>query len=345
MLAVRVPRDRAEDVRILLTETALLNKHHRILEESGYVEIPILGEPEDPVLASLHQMGAEVIDERDYVWRETFKQPFKDILKAIDIPEDKKEILPTRWEFLGRILVLKVDPRLDDWLDEIAKVYADILEVTTVLRDMGGVTGEYREPELEVLLGTETETLHLENGIKFKFDASRIMFSSGNVDERIRMASICNDGEVVVDMFAGIGYFTLPIAVHSSPDSIMAYEINPLAHRYLEENARLNGVEEVVEANLKNCLDAEEGVADRVIMGYVGTTHEYLPKAARILKGRGVIHYHETCPLRLLPSRPLARVMEAVEHEGLRCRNLDIRTVKSYSPGVHHVVVDADIRR
>ncbi len=95
-----------------------------------------------------------------------------------------------------------------------------------------------------------------------------------------------------------------------------------------------------MEARLANCLEAEESVADRVVMGYVGKTHEYLPKAMRILNEKGIVHYHETCPDRLLPDRPLDRVRKAAEDLGKTCEVLNVKTIKSYAPGVSHVVVD-----
>jgi tRNA wybutosine-synthesizing protein 2 len=343
MLALRVPKPRAEEARLLLSEKKLLDKHHRIAKLDGFVEIPLLIRPDKKLSSKFAGLGASVVDERQYAWRETFKQPFKDILKTIQLPEEKKRHLPRKWEMLGGVLVLKIDERLDSWLSEISSTYAKVLGAKTVLRDVGGVKGKYREPVTKILLGKETETVHLENGIKYKLDARKIMFSSGNIDERIRMASVCEPGEMVADMFAGIGYFTLPIAVHSKPKKIYSYEINPLAYKYLKMNIKLNWVGKVVRPFLSDCMDAEEGVADRVIMGYVGTTHQYLQKAIRILDSRGIIHYHETCPERLMPARPLGRIKNAVKKENKKVKILNMKRIKSFAPGVEHVVFDVKI--
>lgn len=342
MLALRVPSRNAEAARLLITQFGLLDKHHRIWSGEGYTEIPALARPLPELMASLEELGSEVIDNREYPWRETFKDPFKDILAKIDVPEPLKEFLPRKWEQLGHVLVLKIDTELEDWKGEIARTYAKILEVDTVLRDTGGIKGQYREPVMELLLGLDTETIHVENQVRFCLDAAKLMFSSGNVDERIRMATVPKPGETVVDMFAGIGYFSVPMAVHSKPARIISHEINPLAFKYLKKNIELNDAG-VVEPVLGNCLDAEENVADRVVMGYVGTTHEYLPKAMQILRGKGIIHYHETCPERLIPERPVARIKLAAEEAGKKAEILNTRIIKSYSPGVNHVVVDVRI--
>ena len=341
MMALRIPSEHAEAARVLIQNARILDKHHRIFNENDITEIPLLERPDDELAVSLEALGGEFIDDRDYVPRDTFRDIHKEILDAIDVPEEIKPKLPKRWEQLGHVLVLKIDHELEDWLEEIAITYARVLEVDTVLRDTGGIEGQYREPVMELLIGDNTETIHLENGIKYCLDAARIMFSSGNVDERIRMASMCEPNETVVDMFAGIGYFTLPMAVHSEPARIIAHEINPRSHKYLKMNSQLNGAGKIVEPVLGDCLEAEEGIADRVIMGYVGTTHEYLPKAMKILKETGIIHYHETCPDRLMPDRPQNRVIEAAINAGKSVEMMEMRTIKTYSPGVVHVVVDA----
>jgi tRNA wybutosine-synthesizing protein 2 len=170
------------------------------------------------------------------------------------------------------------------------------------------------------------------------------MFSSGNEEERIRMASLSCTSETVVDMFAGIGYFSLPLAVFQRPRRIIACEINQIAHSYLVENIALNRVEGIVEPFLgDNRSLLGESFADRVIMGYVKTTHEFLPTAIRLVKDGGVIHYHETCPNELIPERSLKRLEDSVGGGGVTV--LRIKEIKSYAPGVTHLVVDARIRK
>jgi tRNA wybutosine-synthesizing protein 2 len=343
MLALKIPSPHAEAARTLVQAAKILDKYHRIFNENDITEIPLLEQPDPELAGTLKALGGEIIDEKDYVPRETFRDIHKEILDAIDVPENMKDKLPKKWEQLGHVLVLKIDDELEDWLEEIARTYAKILDVDTVLQDTGGVQGKFREPVMELLMGDNTETIHLENSIKYCLDAGKIMFSSGNVDERIRMASVCEPGETVVDMFAGIGYFTLPMAVHSEPARIIAHEINPNSHKYLKMNSQLNGAAKIIEPVLGDCLEAEEGIADRILMGYVGTTHEYLPKAMKILKDKGTIHYHETCPDRLMPDRPQERVIAAAINAGKSVEYMEMQTIKTYSPGVVHVVVDAKI--
>ena len=233
---------------------------------------------------------------------------------------------------IGDILVLKNEP---DNLQELL----DLPEVKRIVK-LGRINGPKREPEVEILVGDNTETIHRENHCFFKLDVARIMWSKGNTGERKRMANLVEDGETVVDMFAGIGYFSIPMAVHSNPVKIYSLEINPVSYGYLKENIVINKVEEVIEPILGDCREfAPKNFADRVLMGYIGNTHEYLDKAVNIVKPGGIIHYHESVPDNLKFERPPQRIIDAAK--GRDVKILNKRIIKKYSPGVYHVVIDA----
>ena len=235
---------------------------------------------------------------------------------------------------IGDILVLKNEP---DNLQELL----DLPEVKRIVK-LGRINGPKREPEVEILVGDNTETIHRENHCFFKLDVARIMWSKGNTGERKRMSTLAEDGEIIVDMFAGIGYFSIPIAVHSNPAKIYSLEINPVSYGYLKENIMLNKVENIIEPILGDCREfAPKNFADRVLMGYIGNTHEYLDKAVDIVKPGGVIHYHESVPDKLKFERPPQRIIDAAD--GRDVEILNKRIIKKYSPGVYHVVIDARI--
>ncbi|UCE36001.1 MAG: class I SAM-dependent methyltransferase family protein [Thermoplasmata archaeon] len=270
--------------------------------------------------------------------------PFQNITENLVIPTHLKVFLPRKWELIGDVLLMKIPVELEPLREDIACAYAKELGAKTVLQDMG-ITGNLREPKVELLWGSETETIHKENGVSFKLDCARLMFSSGNIDERIRMATIAEKDEIVVDMFAGIGFFSIPIAVHSKPRKIYACELNPAAYDYLCESVQINDVGDIVNPVLGDNRNFQrEGIADRIVMGYLEDTHLFLPKALSILKKEGgVIHYHEKCPNELLNSRPLENVKKEVVKIGRKMELLEMRTVKSYAPGVSHVVLDIKI--
>ena len=233
---------------------------------------------------------------------------------------------------IGNILVLKNEP---DNLQELL----DLPEVKRIVK-LGHINGLKREPDVEILVGDNTETIHRENHCFFKLDVAKIMWSKGNTTERKRMANLVEDGETIVDMFAGIGYFSIPMAVHSKPAKIYSVEINPVSYSYLTENIVLNKVEEIIEPILGDCREfTPKHIADRVLMGYIGNTHEYLDTAMEIVKPGGIIHYHESVPDKLKFERPPQRIIDAADGRDVKIINK--RIIKKYSPGVYHVVIDA----
>jgi tRNA wybutosine-synthesizing protein 2 len=239
---------------------------------------------------------------------------------------------------IGDILVIKGDVENPEKLLETPGVNRIV--------KLGRISGLKREPDVEMIIGEGTETIHRENKCSFKLDVSRIMWSKGNTTERKRMSTIAKHGETIVDMFAGIGYFSIPMAVHSKPRKIYSIEINPISYGYLCENVHLNKVEGILEPFLGDCREiAPRGIADRVLMGYIGNTNEYLDVAMDVLKEGGIIHYHESVPDKLKFTRPVDRINQAaIAADRQMVEIVNKRIIKPYSPGVYHVVIDAKIK-
>lgn len=268
----------------------------------------------------------------------------KHLLKVLPVELIKK--IPNKWEKVGDVVTLVLPIELIKYKELIGEKYAEVLNCKTVLNSMGGIIGEFRKPNVEIIFGSkDTETTHKENGIYFKLDPQKIMFSSGNIDERIRMATVSNNNEVVVDLFAGIGYFTLPIAVYSKPEMIVACEKNPVSFDYLKENITLNNVIDIVEPiKGDNREVVPKFIADRVIMGYIGNTREFLETSINCLKERiGIIHYHDKIPEKKIPNSPMDELNKVAERFDRKIELIGYKHVKSYAPGIGHYVFDIKI--
>ena len=263
---------------------------------------------------------------------------------------------------IGDVIVVRVPEGCPDE-SEVGEALLEVHgEAESVLADEGiendGAAGTHREPRRRVIAGErDTETIHVEHGTRYALDPAAVMFSPGNQAERARMGEIVEDGERVFDMFAGIGYFTLPMARAGA--SVTATEINPTSFRYLLENAMDNGVADRIDAYRADCRDlAGDLEVDRVVMGYYGSADgvdgdghgtraeeavAFLPDALEAVSPGGVIHYHEATPDSRLWERPLSRLETAVDEAGRDLEVLGKRRVKSHSAGVSHVVVDVRI--
>jgi len=117
-------------------------------------------------------------------------------LLAGKLSKNELKLLPRGWQILGDIIIVSIPPQLETRKHEIGEALLQFYPRCKT------VSGPYREPDVEVIAGSGTETIHKENGCKFKLDAANIMFSPGNLDERKRMSMLGKD-EIVVDMFAG----------------------------------------------------------------------------------------------------------------------------------------------
>ncbi|MEM0444475.1 MAG: hypothetical protein QXO86_00320 [Nitrososphaerota archaeon] len=207
-----------------------------------------------------------------------------------------------------------------------------------------GVEGEYRRPRVEVLWGSAPESItYREYGVEFELDPASLMFCLGNKFERLRTAAMVRSWEVVVDMFAGVGQFSVPIAYHARPAKVYSIEINPEAYSFLVKNVERNRVSETVEPRLGDCRRLVEDlgqVADRVVMGYIHETLGFLSYALRALnEAGGTVHIHSLA----VRGREVELEKEAIsiaEELGYEARLLGRRVVKSYSPSRVHIVLD-----
>lgn len=188
---------------------------------------------------------------REFAEKYLSESPAQAASLGISLTPDEVRRLPANKQKIGDILIVTVPADLSHKKEEIGKLLLlTDAKARLVLNDRG-IAGPLRIPTRELIASrpgasVSTETIHKENGCWFKLDVTEIMFSKGNLEEKRNLAAECS-GETVVDMFAGIGYFSVPIAVYSRPPRLIAIEINPVSYGYLCENIRLNRVEDIIE--------------------------------------------------------------------------------------------------
>ncbi|CAI5494305.1 unnamed protein product [Closterium sp. Naga37s-1] len=207
-----------------------------------------------------------------------------------------------------------------------------------------------RDSRLQLLLGSSSWVEHRENGITYTFDAGKCMFSSGNGTEKQRMAALkLHDREVVVDLFAGIGYFTIPLLVHARARHVFACEWNPPAVHGLRSSLAANQVSPdrytVLEGD--NRVVAPVGVANRVLLGLIPSSEASWRTAIRCLKPRegGVAHVHGNVvdvEEQQWTDYVVGEFEKLAREEGRswEVKAVHLERVKWYAPHIRHVVLD-----
>lgn len=220
--------------------------------------------------------------------------PETDYRKFVDISEELREQLPTSFDVVGDIAIIRLPDDLVPFAGDVGDAMRKVMpRLRTVAMDRG-VQGEFRVRSLEVVSGEPSMvTTHTEYGLRFKVDVSTVYFNPRLAGERRRVSHLVREGEVVIDMFAGVGPFSLMISKYSSPREVHAIDINPDAIVLMRENIEINKVE-VVNPLLGDAreLMPDLPAADRIIMNLPHSAHEFLQDASLNLKPGGTIHLY-----------------------------------------------------
>jgi len=207
-------------------------------------------------------------------------------------------------DIIGDIAILKMPeaPSRESRLAEALLTEAPYVKV--VYRQTGPVTGDYRLRELKWLAGEKrSSTIHKEHGCKIEVDVVKDYFSPRLAYERSRIARLVkieeltrDAGEVIINMFAGVGSFSLRIAKETKLSKIYSIDINPDAFLRMFRNVLINKM-----LGRIACICGEAGQmidqtmrsrGDRILMPLPERSFEYLECALGALKEEGgVIHF------------------------------------------------------
>ncbi len=162
-LVAAVRKENAEALRRRLRLAGVLDPSRKITIHGGEVLIPVCSRQN----TGLSDFDSEVREDPRPVERAAQIPPIDLIRKTVDIEPALIRHLPEKWERIGDVLVMKLPDELREWRGKVAEAYARVLGAKSVLEDMAGIEGDWRLPAVERIWGTETETVHLENGIRF----------------------------------------------------------------------------------------------------------------------------------------------------------------------------------
>lgn len=279
----------------------------------------------------------------------------KKIAKEV-LGEEYASKLWKRVEFVGDLALIRTPLGLNPL--ELKPLAEELLRrlpyIKSVWAALPGIEGEYRLRKYVWLAGEmRSETIYKEHGCVFKIDIAKVYVSPSLNYEHVRVAKLVKPGEVILNMFAGAGLFSIVIAKHAKPSKIYSIDINPHAYNYMVENVKLNYVENVVIPILGDAKEIVENqlrnVADRVLMPYPELALDYLPYAIDALKdGRGWVHLY----LHIWTSKSEHWRIKSRELAEQKLRELNVekfevtvvRKIRNVGPRTHQVVVDVFIK-
>ncbi|MBS1263624.1 MAG: tRNA (guanine(37)-N1)-methyltransferase Trm5b [Methanonatronarchaeales archaeon] len=343
---VEAPAERGQELKELLDRLGLRDEGLRIRTRDGDILIPLERPLDDEDVREIREAAPSVeLTEAEFDARERGPASLREALRG-KMPKHLLEEVPSSFDVVGDVAIVEVPGDLEPRGAELGRALMETHpSVSTVLAKGTAVEGEFRTRRHRLLTGEDRrETVHREHGCEFGVNVEEAYFSPRLSTERGRVFSQVEPGEVVVDMFAGVGPFAVEIAVHRDPERVVAVDKNPAAHRLMVENVERNRVGDVVEPVLADAAELPEsyaGTADRVIMNLPKSAAGFLDAALDLLRpAGGVLHYYEITGE---PGEAARRTVEAAEAAGRESEVLGTREVRTYSATESQWAVDVRI--
>lgn len=271
--------------------------------------------------------------------------------KLTQLPLEERNKVYSSFDIIGDIAIIKHNNTQN------AKIVANQILAThknikTVFTPVTRITGDFRVRKLELLAGeNKTSTTHRESGCIFNVDVEKCYYSPRLSYEHLRIAELASSDEVVVNMFAGIGCFSIALAKKQSQTKVYSIDLNPVAFEYMQKNIKLNGVfgrvvpilgdsREIIKGQL-------QGIADRVLMPLPEKALEYLTVAlAALKKSGGWIHYYDfqhaigrEDPI----EKTKLKITEKLDSLRIRYEFVNSRIIRPTGPNWFQTVIDVRI--
>ena len=327
-LGLKVSRKSGEKIRKALVEAGAFDRSRKISSDESHVYLPVL-DMDEKSTAKLCGIAEFELVQINFLPEE-----------CVPSPEDLLGFRPS-FEVVGDIAMVE-----DNDAERVAAALMSTSKsIKTVIAPISDVEGEFRTRRFRHVAGeVGTVTLHREHGLRYRVDLEGAYFTPRLGTERLRIASLVSPGDVVLDMFAGVGPFALLLAKKGA--DVIAMDKNPVAAKYLRENALLNKIKhiEILEGDAAELALHYENRADHVIMNLPHSASEFLIPAIKAAKPNGVVHYYCIAAEDDL-YRDEVLIGKAAEEVGARVEVLYKAIVRSYAPHRSNVVIDFRVKK
>jgi tRNA (guanine37-N1)-methyltransferase len=342
---VQVPIQQAESIKRELQKLGLFLNSYKILKDSLYVYFPIILSGTLPETWSIVQKEFIRLDP---------KFDYRISLKVI-LPPNVHEFIPSSFDRLDHLILVKLDPVIYEFRQKIGLELIKQFNVDAVYNKVSDVETTFRTVQWECIAGIDNpiafQRIH---GLRFKFDINKVYFNTRLSNEYLRIARLCQSGNNVIDMFAGVGPFSLLCASFQRL-KVYAIDVNPAAIELLLENISLNN--KYLKGTITPyCGDSQTIIkplpkADIIIMNLPGHAIEFLTDAVSKLQSGGIIFLHQFVHLSSQEKQqPLTLQTNAMVSEltliGKKIGQIDLswqvtpNYLRDVSPSKSHIVWD-----
>ena len=269
----------------------------------------------------------------------TIKQALKNKLTKKELA-----VMPSSFDVVGSIAIIEIPPELKKKEKIIAETMIKLFKpLETVVKKSGIHYGKYRRQKLTIIAGEKTKIAdYKESAVQMKMDLEKCYFSSRLGTERLRIAKQVKPKEKILVMFSGVSPYPLVIAKNAKPEIIYAVELNPVAHKFAEENIKLNKLQDKIKpykGDVTLVVPKLRKKFDRILMPMPKTSLTFLGTAFKAAKKGTIIHFYtfgreeEFKDIR-------KKILEECKKHKKKCKIIRVVKAGHYAPGVYRICVD-----
>ncbi|MFB5630780.1 MAG: class I SAM-dependent methyltransferase family protein [Nitrosopumilaceae archaeon] len=272
--------------------------------------------------------------------------------KALEdvLTEKECEELFSAFDQVGNIIIVRIPDSLYSKKKIIGETLLEKVKTAkSVFYQSSSVEGEFRTRNLEILAGEDnTETEYKEFGCRFIVDVEKAFFSPRLSTERDRIAKLIQDGETVINMFGGVGMFSI-IAAKRKKCTVYNIDINPIATKLCEKNIKLNKLKGNVisiNGNASKIIESQlKDKGDRVLMLLPESSDEFLNSAILATKNNGIIHFYSHIHADEKLNAAKLSEKHYLEITPINSKILNSKIVRAVGPRYYQTVVDIEITK
>lgn len=347
---LKVAKDQGEKIIALAHKLALIDKGFVIQRKENHLLIPLVRKPNKDELSALKKQAPKLIITAAAFTEKRVKETFMHSLEK-QLPPELASSIPHSLDIIGDIAIIEIPQQLKLQEKLIGQTILQTQKnIKTVLAKAGIISGVYRIRALSFIAGEDkTQTVYNEYGCHYHVDVAKAYFSPRLSNEHHRVALLVEEGETVVDLFAGVGPFAVLIGKMNQKAKAYAADINPEAIELLKINAKANKVDDRVFPILGDARELSKtklnGIADRVIMNLPETAIDFVDAACNTIKLQGgIVHFYGFVRKPDTIEEFKLRFSKAVESSGRKViEYLNYRNVRETAPFESQVVLDVKI--